>query len=407
MPNILIITYDFPPYGGPAVQRITKFVKYFKELNYTPIIITSKHKKGAKDETLTKEIPLNTKVNSLYDYGSYIPGELRNNLLKSLFIPDKQRFWGVFDIKKIEKIIKKNDIKIIFSTSPPHSVHLLAYKIKEIFKIPWVVDFRDEWTKNPDFNNNEYQEKNIHLEQKIIETADHITVCTKTSKENFEIKYNLKNISLVMNGYDSEDFNEINPSEIDESTQNQTLNILYFGRLNKTHSINSLLIALSELKNENPNNYNIKLKVIGDNSERIWLKNFPELEGYVTFIPYIPHIQCLKEAAKSDVLLLLATSMKNTEFIPAKTFEYFKLRKPILGILSKSKELRQLLMNYQNSFLAMEDNIFEVKSKLKELVEKKQNSELKLSENYSFIDSFNRIEQTKKLVEIFDSLLKK
>lgn len=38
--KILIITYYWPPAGGPGVQRWLKFAKYLPENNWEPIIYT-------------------------------------------------------------------------------------------------------------------------------------------------------------------------------------------------------------------------------------------------------------------------------------------------------------------------------------------------------------------------------
>ena len=36
--KLLIITYYWPPAGGPGVQRWLKFVKYLPEFNFLPIV---------------------------------------------------------------------------------------------------------------------------------------------------------------------------------------------------------------------------------------------------------------------------------------------------------------------------------------------------------------------------------
>ena len=38
--KILIVTYYWPPSGGPGVQRVLKFCKYLNETGWKPIILT-------------------------------------------------------------------------------------------------------------------------------------------------------------------------------------------------------------------------------------------------------------------------------------------------------------------------------------------------------------------------------
>ncbi|HMT12896.1 MAG TPA: glycosyl transferase, partial [Ignavibacteria bacterium] len=42
MKKVLIISYYFPPSGGPGVQRVLKFVKYLPEFGWQPIVLTVK-----------------------------------------------------------------------------------------------------------------------------------------------------------------------------------------------------------------------------------------------------------------------------------------------------------------------------------------------------------------------------
>ena len=40
MKKVLIITYYWPPSGGGGVQRWLKFVKYFRQFGWEPIVFT-------------------------------------------------------------------------------------------------------------------------------------------------------------------------------------------------------------------------------------------------------------------------------------------------------------------------------------------------------------------------------
>ncbi|MCH7524917.1 MAG: glycosyl transferase family 1, partial [Bacteroidetes bacterium] len=54
----LIITYYWPPAGGPGVQRWLKFVKYLSEFNIEPIVyIPENPNYPIVDDSLVNEIP--------------------------------------------------------------------------------------------------------------------------------------------------------------------------------------------------------------------------------------------------------------------------------------------------------------------------------------------------------------
>ena len=43
MKKVLMISYYWPPSGGPGVQRILKFCKYLPDFGWEPIVLTVKH----------------------------------------------------------------------------------------------------------------------------------------------------------------------------------------------------------------------------------------------------------------------------------------------------------------------------------------------------------------------------
>ena len=58
MKKVLVITYYWPPAGGPGVQRWLKFVKYFPENGIEPFVyIPENPHYPLKDASFTSEIP--------------------------------------------------------------------------------------------------------------------------------------------------------------------------------------------------------------------------------------------------------------------------------------------------------------------------------------------------------------
>ena len=173
MKKVLIITYYFPPAGGPGVQRWLKFTKYLPDFEIQPIVyIPENPTYPIVDEALKNEISdqvvlIKKKIFEPYGLASVfsknktkkissgiIPSERKQTSLDkmllwvrgNLFIPDARVLWVKPSVKYLEEYIKNNSIKILITTGPPHSLHLIGLELKKKLGIKWIADFRDPWT---------------------------------------------------------------------------------------------------------------------------------------------------------------------------------------------------------------------------------------------------------------------
>jgi len=398
MKKVLIVTYHFPPDGGAAVQRVLKFVKYLLKFGYLPFVLTAKYAYKNPDITLLDEIPLNIQIFKTEDWGMKIPFEIRK-IFKKYFSPDKQSLWKYTSIKKGIDIVQKENIDLIFSTSPPHSVHLVAKEISQSTKVPWIADFRDEWTMNSLFYKTKFQDYQHELENSVLLNCSAITTITHKAKSNFKIKCDESKIHVIKNGFDPEDFKDISSSKIRENK----IVISYCGRLNKLHSPKPFFRMLKTLKsNGDIHSSFLSVNIIGSIENKKWLKNFQELDDIVQFIPYQTHKKCIEMMSQSSVLLLLATEMNITEFIPAKMFEYFYLKKAIYSIVSFPGELSNTLQQYGNSYIGYESDPDSIETSFNKLLYEGKNNNLEKPVSNEFMEQFNREILTKQLAEVFN-----
>ena len=71
MRKVLVITYYWPPAGGPGVQRWLKFVKYLRDFDIEPVVyIPENPTYPIQDESLIDEIPEGIKI---YTHPIYEP----------------------------------------------------------------------------------------------------------------------------------------------------------------------------------------------------------------------------------------------------------------------------------------------------------------------------------------------
>ncbi len=404
--NVLFITYQFPPQGGPAVQRIAKLIKYLSRAGVECTVLTAGQTDATSDQDLWAEIKAEKGIEVIIckDIMRWVPGELRR-LLKPWFIPDKMAFWSRSVVKQGIELVRQHNIQLIFSTSPPHSVQLAAARIAEETGLPWIADFRDEWSRNPTFFKSAAPARQKEMEQKVLSQADHILVVTRRARENFISLAGKDKISLIANGFDPEDFIDL----IFATEQTKKLSIVYAGRLNELHSPLVFFKALQELNKMHNGALDqlLEVKIFGGEENSRWLSGFPDLNNIVFFEGYKPHRHVLQLMANTDALLLLATNMKETEFIPAKVYEYLRLGKTILAILSAPGELSRLLEDSGKGRIAMQVDTAQIVDHLSGMLAEKKKGLSAKAPNSGLIRQFDRSEQALLIKTLFDSVLQK
>jgi len=400
--KILLISYYFPPEGGPAVQRVAKFVKYLSRFGVEVFVLFAGHPFKIKDTSLRNEIPDTVKVFSVTDWFSWLPGDLQK-LFKSSFLPDKQVFWRIPALMSARRICQKYGIDLVLTSSPPHSVHLTGADLKKKYNLKWVMDFRDEWSLDPGFKHPRPQEVRA-LEHDLLNQADAVVCVTDKAGTNF--KGRNKSTFIIRNGFDREDFW---PDSSPQVIPNQDrLLMVYAGRLTVKSSPLPFFKALSELQSEIPEmKQAIRIEIYGSAENRQWLKNYPDLDDFVSFRPYQPHREILRIMAAADVLLLFAGNSAESEVFPGKLYEYIYLRKPIFAVTNRAGELSAFLSAYGKAFTGLAEETGSVKNALLALWHSWQNKSETQVVDDGFVDQFDREKQAGQLKMVFDSILQK
>lgn len=355
--KVLIITYYWPPAGGPGVQRWLKFVKYLPDFGIEPIVyIPENPTYPLIDEGLLSEVNPNVtilkqKITEPYAWASafsksstkkissgIIPNKKKQSFLQrimlwvrgNLFIPDARVLWVKPSVNYLSKYIKENGIDTIITTGPPHSLHLIGMRLKELHSIKWFADFRDPWTTigyHKELKLSASAEKKHKvLERKVLTGADSILVTSTTTKAEFQLLTN-KPIDVITNGYDTE---IVAKQPLDEK-----FTLAHIGSFLSERNPQMLWNALVELLAEIPDFHTyFELKLIGAVSAEVLQSiDTAGLSGYVNSLGYVPHSVAVAEQRKSQVLLLIEIDSEDTKcIIPGKLFEYMVSERPILAI---------------------------------------------------------------------------
>ena len=362
MKKVLIITYYWVPSGGSGVQRWVKFVKYFRDFGWEPIIFAPENADyPVIDDSFKTDVPENITVvrhpifepyklyrrftgkkNKVIQTGfvsdthrksrkERLSGWLRGNL----FIPDPRICWVCSSRKFLKRYLRNNPVDLIITTGPPHSVHLIGRSLKKIFtNLPWIADFRDPWTSvyyYKDLQTGKIANALHHrMEKSIIEKADMVLVVSNRMKQEYQ-SFKHRSIEVIPNGFDEEDFQE---TETSDDTDPHFV-ITHTGLLTAGQNPNILWKILRELSKEYTEfKQDLKIRLVG-NADASVLESIRlnSLQDNVEIIPYVPHSEAIQFQQKSTILLLCLIENPDTKcIVTGKLFEYMQSGRPIVSI---------------------------------------------------------------------------
>jgi glycosyltransferase involved in cell wall biosynthesis len=368
MNKVLIITYYWPPGSGAGVQRWLKFAKYLPAFGWEPVILTVDPEYATypvTDISLLKEISPDLKVYrtkatdwfriykkdktqipsagfAANDNNSFA-GKISRFFRGNFFIPDPRRGWNKYAIREAIRLIGKDDIRHIITTSPPHSTQLIGIALKKRFpKIDWIADLRDPWTDiyyyDSFYHSLPARKIDGKYENEVLNTADRIITVGKSLKNSFCEK--LPGIEakteVITNGYDKQDFSRLS------YVKNDLFTISYIGTLSDSYPVEGFINAVGVLVKKG---FNFRLRFVGSLSSHRKNQILSGSEGAkIEFLPFVNHKDAVRYMLESSVLLLIIPDHHSNKcIITGKLFEYLAASRPVLCIGPSAGDASEIL----------------------------------------------------------------
>ena len=367
--KLLLISYYFPPCGGVSVQRWLRLSWHLAEMGIEVHVLTVDEHYASYmqiDKSLERKIHPKIHVHKTksfepINYYSRLVGKknvptggfanvdntkllqkLVNSLRSHLFIPDPRKGWVRFATKKAIEIIKKENIKYVVTSSPPHSTQLIGLGLKKKCDIRWIVDFRDPWTDIYYYSvlGHSFVSKFLdrRIEKKVLQNADHFVSTNKGCRalflsklEKFKTKFD-----IVTNGFEPNQF------AFCKEQKNEVFTICFTGIMAKIYHPNSFLDALKEVQKQT--NTPIKLQFVGVVSEDI--RNYMNsIDLPFEWIKTVPHHEVAQYLKSAHLLLLISVDGENTH-TNGKLFEYIGSKNRILYVGNLDGDTAEIIQHY-------------------------------------------------------------
>lgn len=423
MKKILIITYYWPPAGGPGVQRWLKFTKYLPDLGYEPHVYCPENPSyPILDESLLTEINPAVKVirqkiwepyqlaeklnpkNKAYKSGHFEKKESQSLLSRlsvfirgNFFIPDARVAWVKPSVVFLKDYIEQEGIDTIVTSGPPHSLHLIGLNLKgQLPDLKWIADFRDPWTQISYHSQLKLTkwavERHQNLERYVMQNANLVLATSYADGKNFKA-LGAKNVEVITNGFD--------PIPRIAQEKSNHFKMTYSGGLEMLRNPLAIWKALENIIQENPQfAKDLQLHFYGSLAEDVQQTIIDHQLGESLIAHgYVSHGESLQAIQSANILLL--TNFDNNAsrgIIPGKIFEYMATSNPILAVGPADADVEKILNDTSAGAYFNHQDITAIQSYIKLLYTHWLNSIPNNSQiNQEAVNRFTRENLTKQL----------
>ena len=412
MKRVLIIANLF--YASP---RIPGLAKYLPEFGWQPIIITvplgenPDSSFGPPNDFRKKNWVIETHE---YASGKTLGTRARKRLgrikplLRFLYrryseiahYPDKEKNWMPFAIEAVDQQLKNENINAIISSSSPVTCHLIARKIKEKYRIPWVADFRDLWTQNHNYPYSVFRkffERRLEIET--LSMADALVTISSPMANRLNLLHKGKRVYTITNGFDPE---KMNTGRVDLTAK---FTITYTGQIYEKQNTEKLLYALKDLISQGTiDRENVEVRVFGPRNERLEKQSAEYgLTDIVKQYGVIPReVSFLKQRESQLLWQITWEARREKGAYSGKIFEYLGANRPILATGGFGGDVVEELIKETNSgyYCPTVEDIKQILPKL--YSEYKMKGALTYQGNMEKINKYTYKEIARKFAEVLE-----
>jgi glycosyltransferase involved in cell wall biosynthesis len=351
MKQILYVAYHFPPQSGSSgLLRSLKYCRYLPETGWLPTVLSVNPIAYERTEqSLLREILPEVSVIRTFAVDTRRHLSIKNRYASWMALPDRWVSWCFSAVPAGLFTIYRKRIQIIFTTFPICTAVLIGSILHRLTGKPWVVDLRDSMTED-DYPRDERTRRIYRKIEAQAMRRGSLFLFTAISTIDMYLKRypDLKpeKCILLPNGYDEEDFRNLNAAPVAPVPRDRPIQIMHAGLIYpEERDPRPFFQALSRLKKEGKigaSQIQINLRASGDEDYYAKLLQELAIEDLVHLLPPVAYQQALQEAASADALLLLQGVTCNHQ-IPAKTYEYLRLRRPILALTTHEGDTAALL----------------------------------------------------------------
>lgn len=353
--RVLMLTRCFPPALSVSGKRTYQFARYLPRRHWQPIVVTAPVPRWAQTDD---SLPTNPgmRVERCYGPGWWPQPHLRyassaaalrrphglRRILKGLSAPiGRELLLAPYVLPRVARLCREEGVSVIYASGGPAAVLLHGLLAARRARLPLCLDLRDPWTLNYLQRSRPGWVQHVErpIERLLLRSAQRVLFTSETTRDAYRALYPelpSERFVTIYTGYD--------PHPVPEPAYPAgPITIMHFGNCFGARTLGTVLDGLEQLQQSGqwP-------------AEGIRLINFGRVQesdlkraesfgrsGVLTIVPPVDYRTGLAALSSADLLLLLGYGDEEG-FIPAKTFDYLLVRRPVLCI-TRCEELGRII----------------------------------------------------------------
>lgn len=348
-----MLASEFPPKNTAGVHRTLRFIRFLPECGWTPIVFTMNvvqaggnklleklspdlevHRVGEREDQTMSAANAPRKATRLQRGVKYFRSWLRPIAQLLMETPDRSIGWSKLLAPAVTDYLRTNPLDALYSSGPPHSVHLAARSVSLATGIPWIADFRDPWARRPwGSAENPLGRKLIpRYERRVVESASLVILNTDACLADFQVAYPsfTGKFRCIPNGLDPELVEEVRSLLCIRTKAHEYPVLCHPGGMYGQRDPSTTLRALAKLNREG---FPIKLQQIGAINQRqcpVQLAKDLGIPHLFEAVSGLSHKETLQAMQQADMLLILQPNAPL--MVPGKAYEMLAFDHPIVAV---------------------------------------------------------------------------
>ena len=338
--RVLMVAYHFPPLAGSSgIQRTLRFVQHLPALGWQPLVLTADPRAYERTSPdLLPDVPEGTVVRRAFALDTARQLSWKGRYLDAMARPDRWMSWRFDGVRQGLQLIREFKPELIWSTYPIPTAHRIGLELHRRSGLPWVADFRDPMAQDGYPADPRLWAAYKELESRTAAAAARCVFTTPGAAREYRERYpeRAERMVVIENGYDEESFARVEAAGVPVAPLIPgAVTLLHSGVVySQERDPTQLLEALQRLKTCGAiaaDNFRIRFRASAAEDLLHGLAKRLDVDDLIETLPPTPYAEALHEMRCADGLLLMQSAGCN-EQIPAKSYEYLRAGRPILGL---------------------------------------------------------------------------